>query len=227
MSATATDTTTAAPTATAATETGSATTDGQQGATDQGQQTTDSTPESKVDGKTEGDATETGADADKASDTGKAAPTEYSEFTIPEGAQTDPELMKEFTAAALQVGLKQEQAQMLIDMGAKMQTKILSENFNAIEQQKADWEAQARSDKEFGGAKFDENMAYGAKAVAALVTPELKAQLDKTGLGNHPDMIRAFIRVGKLISEDTLVSRGHGGNSAQSIAQQLFPNMNP
>lgn len=168
------------------------------------------------------------ADAGKAADAGSDAPTAYTEFTIPEGAHTDPELMQEFTTAALQAGLKQEQAQHLIDMGAKMAQRINENHQRVVEQQRSDWEASSKADPEFGGEKLNENLAIASKAIEAFATPALKELFDTSGLGNHPEVIRAFYRVGKAISEDKFVGGGLGGDSApKSIAQQLFPNMNP
>jgi hypothetical protein len=165
---------------------------------------------------------------DNAAATGSDAPTAYTDFTIPEGAHTDPELMQEFTAAALQAGLKQEQAQHLIDMGAKMAQRINDSHQNAMAQQRSDWESTSKADPEFGGEKLNENLATASKAIEAFATPELKQLFDSSGLGNHPEVIRVFYRVGKAISDDKFVGGGLGGDSApKSIAQQLFPNMNP
>lgn len=194
----------------------------QPGATDQGA----SAPAGTLlgDSKTQADgSSESDAGQPDASD--KPAPTEYADFTLPEGMQTNDDVMAAFKETALNAGLTQEQAQTMIEMGALQQQKILEAHFNAVEQQKADWEAEARADKEYGGAKFEESLAYAAKARDAFVTPALREQLDKTGLGNHPDLIRVFVRAGKLISEDSLVP----GDSkptpqAKSAAATLYPN---
>jgi hypothetical protein len=39
-------------------------------------------------------------------------------------------------------------------------------------------------------------------------------------------MLRAFYRIGKAISEDGFVP-GRAGQSGKSLAQQMYPNMNP
>jgi hypothetical protein len=158
-----------------------------------------------------------------------AAPIEYTDFTVPEGILLDQQLMPAFKEVASKAGLKQEQAQMMIEMGAQLQQKILKDHFATVEQQKADWEAAARADKEIGGDKFDENLSYAAKAASVFVTPELQEQLNKTGLGNHPDMIRLFIRAGKMISEDTLVpgDKDTAADKDKTLAQKMFPDMNP
>ncbi|WKJ88764.1 hypothetical protein QZJ86_12100 [Methylomonas montana] len=191
---------------------------GQPGAADPAPQPTDQAP---VDGATaDGDA---GKTADTTDTTEPL--TEYADFSFPDGFEADPVMMDAFKAMALEAKLSQEQAQHFASMGAQLQQKMLSEHFSAIEQQKADWEAEARADKEYGGAKFDENLTYAARARDAFVTPALREQLDKTGLGNHPDLIRVFVRAGKLISEDSLVSGGQRPSSqTKSAASTLYPN---
>lgn len=193
----------------------------QPGAADQGQQNQQTAAPVQTDPAS--------APATQTTETAPAAPIEYTDFTVPEGILLDQQLMPAFKEVAAKAGLKQEQAQMMIEMGAQLQQKILTDHFAAVEQQKADWEAAAKADKEIGGDKFDENMSYAAKAASVFVTPALQEQLNKTGLGNHPDMIRVFIRAGKMISEDTLVPGGRspGEDKEKSLAQKMFPNMNP
>jgi hypothetical protein len=80
----------------------------------------------------------------------------------------------------------------------------------------AEWEGLTKSDKEFGGAKFDENMVMAKTALKQFGSPELVKLLNDSGLGNHPELVRVFVRAGKAISEDTFVT---GGQSAAGKAQ--------
>ena len=86
-------------------------------------------------------------------------------------------------------------------------------------------QSQSMADKEFGGDKLNENLALASKAMDAFATPELKQVLDQTGLGNHPELIRAFVRVGRQISEDRLVPGGSMPvGDSRTIAERLYPN---
>ncbi|MEI6907818.1 peptidase, partial [Klebsiella pneumoniae] len=51
-------------------------------------------------------------------------------------------------------------------------------------------------------------------------TPELKEYLNGTGLGNHPELVKAFIKVGKAMSEDGMVTGKEGGQ--RSAAEVLY-----
>ena len=92
----------------------------------------------------------------------------------------------------------------------------------------AEWVSAARADKEFGGDKLQENLATANKALEAFATPELRAWLVETGAGNHPEVIRAFYRIGQAISEDRFVG-GRSSGGAQQDARRMYPtsNMNP
>jgi len=91
------------------------------------------------------------------------------------------------------------------------------------------WVTSSTADKEFGGDKLHENLATAKKARDAFGTPELTTLLNKTGLGNHPEVIRVFYRAGLAISEDRLVVGNKGNQPKQGDARRLYAasNMNP
>lgn len=152
------------------------------------------------------------------------APEAYADFTLPEGVAPDPALMGEFKTIAKELNLPQAAAQKLVDLNARVEV-ARAEQVQATLQQ---WETTAKADKEYGGDKFDENMALVAKAREQFVTPEFAQWLDQSKLGSHPEMIRAFFRIGQAISQDGFVP-GRGGSAAAKDARSLYSasNMNP
>lgn len=168
-------------------------------------------------------ATEQG-DTATAEQTASKAPEQYADFTLPQGYALDGELGNEFRSVAKELGLTQEQAQKLIDLDVK-RTNAQTE---AVQKASAEWAAAAQADKEFGGAALAENVAVAKKALDTFGTPALKDLLQKSGLGNHPEIIRAFYRAGKNISEDRFVGSAAGdANPQATTAQRMYPNMNP
>lgn len=133
------------------------------------------------------------------------APESYEAFNLPEGVKLEGADLETFTGFAKELNLSQEQAQKLLDrelaLRQDIETRVNAEADAAIK----GWLEAARADKEFGGEKFDENVAVARKALETFGTPALKAMLDSSGLGNHPEAIRFMYRVGKAISEDKLV----------------------
>lgn len=150
------------------------------------------------------------------------APEAYEPFKLPEGMEPDPALTAEFSALAKSLNLTQEQAQQLADFDVKRQQGGVA----ALEAQSQKWASDAQADKEFGGDKFAENLAISKKAMEKFAAPEFRAFLEKTKLGNHPEMLRAWFRVGQAISEDGFTT-GRAGSGDKSVAQRMYPNMNP
>ena len=85
------------------------------------------------------------------------------------------------------------------------------------------WLESARTDKEFGGEKLQENLGIAKKAIDAYASPELKALLNETGLGNHPEVIRFVLKVGKSIKDDGFVAGSPNSASTKSTAEILYP----
>lgn len=157
----------------------------------------------------------------------KAAPEKY-EFKAPEGVTLDSELLGEFEGIARELNLTQEDAQKAVDIAAKMQAKFQAKQTEVLLEARTEWAKQTTADKEIGGTALAANVAVAEKALATFGSPELRALLKETGLGNHPEVVRAFVKVGKAISEDRFVSGGEvppGG--LRSAAQRMYPNMNP
>lgn len=153
-----------------------------------------------------------------------AAPAEYGEFKLPAGTTKETPLIAELIAEAKNLGLSQEAAQRLIDREQKRTEQIVT----AAKDASIKWAAESAADKEFGGDKFTENLSFVSKALSEFSTPALGEMLKSTGLINHPEVIRAFYKIGKAMSEDRIVV-GDGAQKAQpkSIAQRIYPDMNP
>lgn len=153
--------------------------------------------------------------------TDPVVPESY-ELKMPDGVQLDSAAAEEFTAIAKELKLDQAAAQKLADIGAKMATRQAEAHAQLVET----WTEQVKTDKEIGGDKLDENLGVARKAIDTFGSPELKALLNSTGLGNHPEVVKLAFKVGKAISEDRFVSGSPKGNASNDPAKRLFPNMN-
>lgn len=142
------------------------------------------------------------------------------EFQMPEGVQLDEAAATEFSAIAKELKLDQATAQKVADVGAKMAQRQAEAHANLVES----WAASVKTDPEIGGDKMPENLATARKAMDAFGTPALKELLNSTGLGNNPEVIRAFFKAGKAISEDTFVA-GRSPQGSQDTASKMYPSM--
>jgi len=176
--------------------------------------------------KPEGDATEAtpadvaNPDGDKAGEGDQGSTDTYADFVMPEGMTVNEALLGEAVPLFKELGLTQEQAQRLVDFQAKQQAQQ-NDTFN---QQIEGWATQAKADKEYGGDKFDESVAVARAAVNKFGTPELKQLLDNYGVGNHPEIIRFMVRVGKLTVEDVPGSKTAQVQKPADHVSLLYPN---
>lgn len=138
------------------------------------------------------------------------APEAY-EFKAPEGREYDADFLTTFTEVAKELDLPQDKAQVVLD---KLSEKAQERQSAKLEEAKAQWLADSKKDTEFGGDKLEENLGIAKKALDAFGSDLLKAMLNDSGLGNHPELIRFFFKVGKAISEDTFMG-GHREGKGQ------------
>lgn len=183
---------------------------------------------------TEAAATETAATEAKPEDGAKegatdeekpaGAPDEYAPFELPEGIAADGAVMDQFKATAKELNLPQEAAQRVVALGAQLVQQTQQQMREAWTATQEAWVSTIKTDPEIGGAKMGERVAVAVKALDRFGSPELRKALNETGMGNHPEIVRAFYRVGLAISEDTLVT-GKGGGAEASTASMFYPSM--
>jgi len=162
----------------------------------------------------------------KADDNGKpqGAPEKY-EFNAPEGVSLDKGVIGDFEGIARELNLSQESAQKLIDtLGPKLAASQSDQIKSTIAEAQATWLDASKTDKEFGGDALNANLGAAKKALDAFGTPELKQLLNESGLGNHPEVIRTFVRIGKQISDDGIVKGHPPGNGPKPPEKVLYPN---
>lgn len=187
--------------------------------------------------KPEGDKPQTGAEGDKPQDDKPAdgekpadkpaeeknqkqegAPEKY-EFTAGEGVELDTEALKDFEPVARDLNLTNEQAQKLVDAYPKILAGVQQRQAEAWQAQTEQWAADVKADKEIGGDKLTANLSAAQRALDLFGTPELKEYLNTTGLGNHPDLVKTFVKIGKAMSEDGMVD---GSNQGQRSAAEVL-----
>ncbi|HBQ5860071.1 peptidase [Klebsiella quasipneumoniae] len=149
----------------------------------------------------------------------EGAPEKY-EFTAAEGVDLDTEALKDFEPVARELNLTNEQAQKLVDAYPKILAGVQQRQAEAWQAQTEEWAATVKADKEIGGDKLTANLGVAQRALDTFGTPELKEYLNGTGLGNHPELVKAFVKVGKAMSEDGVVTGKESGQ--RSAAEVLY-----
>ncbi|MBJ9142275.1 peptidase [Citrobacter koseri] len=154
----------------------------------------------------------------KEDDNPEGAPEKY-EFQAAEGVELDTEALKDFEPVARELNLTNEQAQKLVDAYPKILAGVQQRQAEAWQAQTEQWAADVKADKEIGGDKLTTNLSAAQRALDQFGTPELKEYLNTTGLGNHPDLVKTFVKIGKAMSEDGMVT---GGNDGQRSAAEVL-----
>ncbi len=183
-------------------------------------------------------ATDSGAVAETTSDTdvtsiddagvqtdasSQTTPDTYADFAMPEGVTVDSALLTEATPLFKELGLSQDQAQKLVDFQAKQVQAGSARQVDTFNQLMNDWQELSKNDKEFGGDKFEESVGVARAAIDKFGTPELKQLLEEHGVGNHPEVIRLLVKVGRLTSEDVPGSQTAPSSKAQDRVSLLYP----
>lgn len=150
------------------------------------------------------------------------APEKY-EFVPPEGGKFDTQVIEQFSSVAKELNLPQEAAQKMLD---KVGPVLAARQAEQIEAARNEWAESAKSDKEFGGEHLQENLSVAKKALDTFGSPALRALLNDSGLGNHPEVIRMMVKAGKSISEDKVITGGTGTAAPARDARSLYPNSN-
>ncbi|MDN4196837.1 peptidase [Citrobacter freundii] len=186
--------------------------------------------------KTEGDKPQPGTEGDKPQEDKPAdgektadkpddkeqkqegAPEKY-EFKPAEGQELDTAALEQFEPIARELNLTNEQAQKMVDLyGTKIMPMVQKQQAESWQKTTEQWAADVKADKEIGGDKLTANLSAAQRALEQFGDPELKEYLDSTGLGNHPALVKAFIKVGKAMSEDKVVTGGHESGGSDLIS---------
>lgn len=152
-------------------------------------------------------------------------PEKY-ELKLPEGATLTDADVKLFEVEAKTLGLTQPQAQKLVDERVQM-----------VRDTSARFLDELKADKDLGGANFErtKGLAEQGRDAFLLGLPEAERVeildwFNRSGLGNHKALVRAFARLGKLVAEDKPLQAAGGdgkpklkpGSTAETTAV-LYP----
>jgi hypothetical protein len=152
-------------------------------------------------------------------ETAPVVPEVY-ELKMPEGMDLDKDAASEFSTLAKELKLDQATAQKFADIGAAMATRQAEAHAAQVQS----WVDSVKSDKEIGGDKLAENLGIARKAFEQFGNQSARDIITNSGLGNHPDLIKMFIGIGKAMSDDGFV-RGAAPGTSESVADKMYPSM--
>jgi hypothetical protein len=154
-----------------------------------------------------------------------AAPEKY-DLKMPEDSKISSEEIDKIAAYAREQGLSNEAAQKLVDSQHEVVSKLEAERMNEFKETVDAWKDQAAKDPEFGGQQFTRNVELAKRVVTRYGSEDFVKALDESGFGNHPELLRVFVRIGQAMGEDRLVTSATGGSSSKSLEDIFYGNKN-
>lgn len=145
-------------------------------------------------------------DPSKVDETKPETPPEKYELKLPDQSPVDPKRLEAIAAEAKAANMTQEQAQSLVEREHKMMTDLIQSHQDRIN----GWMKESIADKEIGGPDINRNIELAKRLVDTFGSPLLKKQLEDSGMGQHPELLRLFVRLGKAYGEDRLVTGAQG-----------------
>ena len=126
----------------------------------------------------------------------------YGDFKLPEGVTVDADSLKPATELFAETGLSQDQAQKFIDLAMARETAAAHKSVQAFVDLQNQWVSEIKADPDIGGDRLKSSLASANRAIDRLNVPGLREALNFTGAGNHPAIVKAFVRLGQMIAED-------------------------
>lgn len=156
--------------------------------------------------------------------------SDMKDLQLPDSVIVDAEDAKEFSAFLTDRKMSKQDAQILADLNIKSTGKVLQTLFTEAQKQAKTWAEEISNDKELGGARTAETVATAEKffelaaQVPGVNVNRLKGDLIKTGIANHPDLIRVARYIGAHLGDDNLFisDRSTGAGQLKSDAEVLY-----
>ena len=166
-----------------------------------------------------------------------AVPETY-EYTPPEGMPEIDEVsqsrLDDFGEAARGMKLSQDQYQSLVEYDTKRAAAATEGAVVDYQNRVNGWADATKADTELGGEDLQRNLSVAKLGMDTYGTPELAQLLaapspenpDGLGLGNHPEIIRLFNRVGGTLKESDLIE-GDTVVQGETGLKKMYPSMFP
>lgn len=160
----------------------------------------------------------------KAEGTLPVAPEKY-DLKLPKDSPVSAARLDQIKASAKERGLSNDQAQAELERENQTVSDFAKGQIENLKQVQESWKTTAQTDPEIGGEKFKENSELAFRVVERFATPALKQELEATQYGNHPELMRLFVRIGRAMAPDQLVLPGNGQPPQQySRYEDLYDN---
>lgn len=186
----------------------------------------DKSADSEVKGEDKKEDAKAETDTDKVKEDAKAEKVIEYNLKLPDGSMLPPSTVEEISSFAKENGLSNEAAQKLIDRENEKMSMFFTQKRESLKPIVEGWLKSAEKDPIIGGkdgSEFKANIGLAKRALDKANVPGLKEVLDKSGLGNHPDMIKFCMFWGKTVMANDKIEMGSPTTKTKkSIEEKLY-----
>jgi hypothetical protein len=147
------------------------------------------------------------------------APEEYSDFNLPEGFSLDESVKEQMTGLFKGMNISQEGAQKLVDAYTQRVIAQKEMELTELANRRKQWRQEVRQ-----RPTYEAERALAQRGIREVVnTPEEKELFTNSWMSDHPVLFGMFVKIGRLLGEDTPPpAAGPTGKSGDS-AEARFP----
>ncbi len=149
-----------------------------------------------------------------------AVPEKY-DLKLDDGSLLDAAYVEQFSQFAKEKKLTQDQAQEFLQREAQALNSFVQKQQQEFEKVQAEWVNQIKNDSEIGGEKFNQSIELAHRALKQFASDSFLKELETTGYGNHPELVRVFAKIGNMIKEDKMISPSAAGGT-RSIEEIFY-----
>lgn len=152
----------------------------------------------------------------------RVVPEKYT-AAAPQGSKLAKEAVDRIHAGARAANLVDSEVAAVLNLVDGEVKQFWEGQQEAYRQQQAKWVADAAADSEIGGAKAGDNAELAKRVYTRFGTKEFGQMLEETGLGNHPEFVRIFHRIGKTMTDDQLeIPKSESTQEKGDLATRLY-----
>ena len=150
----------------------------------------------------------------------EGAPEAYADFTMPEGFTLADAEKEKVTGLFRELNLSQDGAQKLVDYFTQRLADDKAAELEALASRRREWRAEVRKHPNFAAER-----ALAQRGMRAVITDDAEKEMfTDTWMSDHPVVWGIFVKIGKLLGEDTLPTGGGAAPLTEDqINRQRFP----
>lgn len=155
----------------------------------------------------------------------KVVPEKY-ELKLSDDSILSADEVDKISTYAKEKGLSNEEAQELLNLKDNAVKSYHESQKQLLEQKQSEWLEATKADKEIGGDKLNESVELAKRVITKYGSDSFVNMLEETGFGNHPEVVRVFSKIGRLMANDKYVMPGSNAGGAKSYEDIFYGNNN-